>query len=103
VRSCWKLPPCPTEPVPAGSRTDPLLAKAEPISDGGSTSGITELRRGKKLLCNSSCSQRGVRRCESNSSADPEASAEGGQEVLQVLEQRFPAAVEQTVVGQADA
>jgi len=31
----------------AGSKTDPLLAKAEPISDGGSTSGITELRRGK--------------------------------------------------------
>ena len=41
VRSCQKLPPCLTEPMPAGSKTDPLLAKAEPISNGGSTSGIT--------------------------------------------------------------
>jgi len=41
VRRCQKLPPCLIEPMPAGSKTDPLLAKAEPISDGGSTSGIT--------------------------------------------------------------
>jgi len=27
---------------------DPLLPKAKPISDGGSASGITELRRGRK-------------------------------------------------------
>ena len=33
---------------------DLLLAKAEPISDSGSASVITYLRRGKKLLCNSS-------------------------------------------------
>ncbi|GAB0185856.1 hypothetical protein GRJ2_001050900 [Grus japonensis] len=33
--------------MPAGSKTDPLLAKAEPISDSGSASGITELRTGK--------------------------------------------------------
>jgi len=30
------------------SKMDPLLAKAEPISDGGSASGITYLRRGEK-------------------------------------------------------
>jgi len=34
--------------MPAGSKTDPLLAKAKPISDGGTASGITYLRRGKK-------------------------------------------------------
>jgi len=34
--------------VPAGSKTDLLLAKAEAISDSGSASGITYLRRGKK-------------------------------------------------------
>ena len=34
--------------MPAGSKMDPLLAKAEPISDGGSASGITYLRKGKK-------------------------------------------------------
>jgi len=47
VRSCQKLPPCLMEPVPASSKMDPQLAKAKPISDGGSTSGITQLRRGK--------------------------------------------------------
>ena len=50
VRSCWKLPLCPTEPMPASSKTDLLLAKAEPISDSGSASVITYLRRKKKLL-----------------------------------------------------
>jgi len=33
--------------MPAGSKTDPLLAKAKPVSDGGSVSVITYLR-GKK-------------------------------------------------------
>jgi len=32
------------EPVPAGSKMDPLLAKAEPISDIGSTSVTIYLR-----------------------------------------------------------
>jgi len=36
VRSCEKLPQCLIKPVPAGS----LLAKAKPISNGGSTSVI---------------------------------------------------------------
>lgn len=48
VRRCWKLLPCPTEPMPAGSKTDPLLAKAEPTSDSGSTSEINTLRRREK-------------------------------------------------------
>jgi len=48
VRSCWKLSLCPTEPVPASSKLDLLLAKAEPISDSGSTSGVTHLRRKKE-------------------------------------------------------
>ena len=51
VRRCQKLPLCPIEPMPAGSKTDPLLAKAEPISDGGSASGITDLRWGEKSYC----------------------------------------------------
>jgi len=41
VRSCEKLPPCLTEPMPAGFKTDTPLAKAKPVSDGGSASGIT--------------------------------------------------------------
>jgi len=48
VRSSEKLPPCLIKPVPAGSKTDPQLAKGKPISDSGSTSVITELRRGRK-------------------------------------------------------
>ena len=49
VRSCYKLPLCPIEPRPAVFKMDPLLAKAEPISDGGSASGITYLRKGKEV------------------------------------------------------
>ena len=47
MRRCQKLPLCLIEPVPAGSKTDPPLAKAEPNSDSGSVSGITHLRREK--------------------------------------------------------
>jgi len=36
------------EPMPDGSKTDPPLAKAKPISNGGSASVITYLRRGKR-------------------------------------------------------
>jgi len=46
VRSCEKLPPCLIKPVPARSKTDPPLAKAKPISDGGSASVI--FKKGKK-------------------------------------------------------
>lgn len=45
VRSCQPL--CPGEPMPAGSKTYLLLAKAEPIRNMGSASGITDSRRGK--------------------------------------------------------
>jgi len=48
VRCSEKLPPCLIKSVLAGSKMDPPLAKAKPISDGVSTSGITQLRRGKK-------------------------------------------------------
>ena len=58
VRSCWKLPLCLTEPMPAGSKMDPPLAKAEPINDGGSTSGRTDLSKGGKLLHTSNFSWR---------------------------------------------
>jgi len=50
VQSCEKLPPCLIKPVPAGSKTDASLAKAKPISDGGSVSGTTYLRRGSPML-----------------------------------------------------
>jgi len=37
--------------MPDDSKTDLLLAKAKPISDGGSASVIPYLRRGKKKYC----------------------------------------------------
>jgi len=56
VRRCQNLPPCPIEPVPAGSKTDPPL-QDEPISNSGSASGIRYLSRGKTTLHNSICSR----------------------------------------------
>jgi len=50
VRSCQKLPLCLIEPVPVSSKMDPPLAKAKPVSNDGSTSGITYLRSRKKTL-----------------------------------------------------
>ncbi|GAB0188104.1 EH domain-containing protein 4 [Grus japonensis] len=74
----------------AGSKTDPLLAKAEPINDCGSTSGITELRRrGGNKPEGILQLERGVRKRERNSTADNKIGEGGGEEVLQALEQRF--------------
>jgi len=74
VRSCEKLPPCLIKPVPAGSKMDLLLAKARPISDGGSALVITCLRRGKKNVLKWQSRERGVRGCERNYFADTKVS-----------------------------
>jgi len=79
LRSCWKLPLRLIEPIPAISKMDPLLTKAKPISDGGSTSGLKYLRRGKKTLQCNSRQKRGVRLCERNSPADTKVSEGGGE------------------------
>jgi len=57
--------------MPAGSKMDPLLSKAEPISDGGSASVITW---GKKNLQ----WDREVTKCERNNSSDTKVSEKGG-------------------------
>jgi len=46
LRSCKKLPPYLIKPVPASSKMDPPLAKAAPISNSGSASGIMQLSGG---------------------------------------------------------
>ncbi|GAB0191312.1 zinc finger protein 462-like [Grus japonensis] len=59
--------------MPAGSKTDPPLAKIKPISNGGSVSEITQLRSKKTPKTNHQEQlqpERGVRRCERNNSAD---------------------------------
>jgi len=50
MRSCKKIPPCLIKPVPAGSKTDPLLAKAKPFRDSSSASVRAYLRRGRRKL-----------------------------------------------------
>jgi len=52
------VPPCPIEPMQAGSKTDPSLATAEPTSNGGSIFVTTYSRSGGKLLHNSNYSHR---------------------------------------------
>ncbi|OPJ90406.1 hypothetical protein AV530_009191 [Patagioenas fasciata monilis] len=65
-------------------KTDPLLAKAEPISDNGSTSMVTYLRREKNPNTTTKNQQtvqlqlkRGERICERNNSANAKVSEEG--------------------------
>ena len=76
VRTCQELPLCPIEQMPAGSNTDPPLAKAEPIGDGGSASGITYLRRGEKT-CTTATSAGERSENERNNCADTKVSEEG--------------------------
>jgi len=61
---------------------DLLLAKAKPISDGGSASVIAYLRREEKktptTVGKAAFEKRGVRQCERNYSADTKVSEEGG-------------------------
>jgi len=63
--------------MPAGSKVDPPLAKAKSVSDGGSTSVITYLSRGKKTAGSGSQGRR-VKLCERNNSADTQEREEGG-------------------------
>ncbi|PKU43339.1 protein pxr1-like [Limosa lapponica baueri] len=63
--------------MPACSKMDPLVAKAEPISDSSSTSWITYLRKGKKTLVWQQ-PEREVRICKKSSPADAKVSEEGG-------------------------
>ena len=83
VRSCQKLLQCLAEPRPARSRTDPLLAKAEPSSDGSNASD-NRLKE-KKVLCRSNCSQRraGWEYVRGTALQTPRSGHKEGQEVLQ--------------------
>ena len=81
------LPPYWTEPVSASSEMDPLLSKAEPVSEAIDTSVITYLRKGKKCCA---AAEKAVRKNVRNNIADPKVSEEGKEKVLQMPEQRFP-------------
>lgn len=62
-------------------KTDPMLAKADPISSGGSASMITYLRRVEgKEPCWGTAVEEGVRICERNKPADAKINEEIGGE-----------------------
>jgi len=91
MRSCKKLPPCLTEPVPDGSKMDLPLAKAKPVTDSSRASVITYLRRAK--TCCGRAVERGVRLCEKITLQTPKSVKKEEDKVLQTPEQRFsPAA-----------
>ena len=74
--------------MPAGSKTDLLLTKAKPVSEGGSASGRKLLRRGKI------CCERAFERGEwdymrERALQTPGSVKKEGEEVLQALDQRF--------------
>ncbi|GAB0179970.1 acid sphingomyelinase-like phosphodiesterase 3b [Grus japonensis] len=85
------------------SKMDPPLTKAKPISDGGSTSGITELRsRGEPVQHQEQLQpERRVRICERNTSADTKVSEEGSRPDSQAPEQIPLQPMEKTTVRQA--
>ncbi|PKU44165.1 protein pxr1-like [Limosa lapponica baueri] len=67
--------------MPAGSKTDLLLAKTEPISNGGTTSVVTYLRRGGArggTCCGTPPWDRGLKICKRNNSAYAKGSEERG-------------------------
>lgn len=59
VRSFQRVPQGPSQPMPASSRMDPLLAKTKPIRNDRNTSVITDLKRKKKSYCTVVISTRG--------------------------------------------
>jgi len=84
--------------MPAGSKMDLLLAKAQPISN---TSRIY-LRRGKVDAQQQLELERGGRTCKRNNSADTKVSEEGGGGSVPVAEAEIPLQpMEKTMVRQA--
>lgn len=81
-----KFPPGPLEPMPASPKADPPLAKAKPIHIGGSTSGITDVRRGRRHCARMIRREECVRETTQHTPRSVEKERE---EVLQALELRF--------------
>lgn len=77
MRRCQKIPSCPTEPMPAGSKMHLLLAKAEPICSGGSINWHNTFKKGKEAAQDQLKLERGVGICGRKKSADTKGSEEG--------------------------
>lgn len=78
-------------PDTAGCKTDPLLSKAEPISEAGGTSMEMRLRKGK-IRCVAVLRERGMRKKKLKITAlqAPRSMKKGWEEMLQALEQGLP-------------
>lgn len=75
---------CQTQLVP----TDPLQGTAEPISNAGPSSMVTDLRQGKK--CCAAAVGEEWEKCKRSSPVDTKAIEEGGEELLQAPEEGSP-------------
>lgn len=69
VRRDQELPPCQREPAPAGSKTDTLPSKYNPISSTEGASVITDLKNGKKI-CTAAVRKRSEKKRERNKYVD---------------------------------
>jgi len=74
-QSCFQPPPA-----------DTLKDTAEPLSQEG---GASVIRKGKKY-CIAAMRERSEKKCERNSPADTKIREKGGEDMLQLPEQRFP-------------
>jgi len=75
--------------MPDGSKTDPLLVKAEPISDGGNASGIPYLRRGQKKKLHDGSQREELDNVREIALQTLSSAKKQRKEVLQASEQRF--------------
>lgn len=73
------------KPAPGSSKIVPLMAKAEPISDGGSISGITYSRRENFTVQDSNSADPRLVKKEGED-RDPPAARGGGAVPLQLVE-----------------
>lgn len=80
---------CQMKPVPVGSKIDPLLAKAESISNVACASVITYLRRYKNC-CSGAAGREEWEYVRETTVQTPKRVKKKGDEVLQVPEQRIP-------------
>lgn len=84
---CKKLPLCPLETMPAGFQVDPALSEAEPGS--GSTSGITQLIRGRKNVVGNWSTREEWECVRETVLQSPRSMQKDGLDVLQVAEKSF--------------
>lgn len=102
VRRDQELPPCQREPAPAGSKTDTLPSKYNPLSSTEGASVITDLKHGKKT-CTAAVRKRSEKKVRETSIVDTKVGEGrgGGGRGVRVKIHLQP--VEKTMVKQVDS